>query len=171
MVKSENKDYWWLVGVASLIIGGAIALYALFRAFNVVDATTIQTPAISTTRYIPMAIPVPDNEDLPTKAEKPIEVIDWNRPKGETKTRVVSLTDSETTLGLPDDPLNWYSCNIYNAGPGSVYYMVNKRERGEAPIFSGQTLSIPFNKRDSIKRIYLKCGVGETATVYIDAMK
>lgn len=75
-------------------------------------------------------------------------------------------TDYEAQKGL-----NWISCAIFNKGPNDVYISVNKWTSPEAPLSVGQTMNFDFSKKKSIKKIFLKCDDGETATVNIHAMK
>lgn len=97
----------------------------------------------------------------------PLETI-TDKPMGETRQQEHIVTTTETILGH-ENPLDWFSVNIYNDGPGNLYYSINKRRRNEAPLQQGQSINIPFNVRGSIKKMFLKSD--STATVHLNAIK
>ena len=93
-------------------------------------------------------------------------------PKGEALDKKVNVTNTVKELwNEAQQGLNWTSCAIFNKGPNDVYVSVNKWRWPEAPVSVGQTMNFDFSKRGAIKKIYLKCDDGETATVNIHAMK
>ena len=96
-------------------------------------------------------------------------------PEGEALDKKVEVTNAITEVWDTDykaqNGLNWISCAVFNKGPNDVYVCVNKWTWPEAPLSVGQTANFDLGKKKAIKKIFLKCDDGETATVNIHAMK
>jgi hypothetical protein len=96
-------------------------------------------------------------------------------PEGEALDKSVSVTSAITEVYDTDyeaqKGLNWMSCSIFNKGDDDVYVSVNKWKWPEAPLSVGQTMNFDFSKKKAIKKIFLKCDAGKTATITIHAMK
>jgi len=93
-------------------------------------------------------------------------------PKGEVTDRVVEVGDSWVMVyDEKNNGLNWTAFDIFNYGEGAVYMAVNKIRVPEAPIRKGESLRIDAKRRGAIKKIYLKCSKGNTATVKFHVLK
>jgi len=96
-------------------------------------------------------------------------------PEGVALDKKVEVTNAISEVWDTDyeaqNGLNWISCSVFNKGPNDVYVSVNKWIWPEAPLSVGQTMNFDFSKKKAIKKIFLKCDDGGTATIHIHAMK
>lgn len=67
--------------------------------------------------------------------------------------------------------LNWTSCDVINKGPDPVYVDINDWKNPRSSLTIGQSMNVDLKKRGAIKKLYLKCDSGNTATVGIHYMK
>lgn len=98
--------------------------------------------------------------------------IEQQIPEGRLYDYRINVTDKIKMLY--DDRnkgLNWIAFTICNEGPSPVYFAVNEWERPEIPLEVGKCTSVSFNRRGSIKRIYLVCDSGQSSTVTIRGLK
>ena len=94
------------------------------------------------------------------------------KPKGEVTDELVDVTSAVYDLYIEGpDGLAWTTCSIVNQGPNDVYVAVNVWKQPDAPLPTGESMNIDLGVRGAIKRIYMVCNAGETATVRLHAIK
>jgi len=112
------------------------------------------------------------NQTVQTEAQEVHEEIQIEKPVGNLTDFRENITDQITMLYDEETHgLNWTSCTIVNDGPDGVYVVANEWRQPEAPIPKGQPIDIDLKSRGAIKRLYLLCPPGQTATVRIYALK
>lgn len=147
-----------LVGIA-IFVGGMIAVYLILKYYTGLKAQT----QLITQERVPFFM---------TQPALPLVNTVQQSPKREVFTRRISV-NSQTYL-LEDKQLgglNWTSFDLTNNGPSPVYFSVNNMDWPESPLPVGQTINIDFKQRNAIKKIYLKCDVGNTAEVMFWVVK
>ena len=93
-------------------------------------------------------------------------------PQGVMSDKLAKVTDEVTVLyNEKEKGLNWSAFTIRNAGPDNVYLCVNKWRMPEAPLPEGETEHIDLGQKKAIKKVFLVCDPGETATVGIHYLK
>jgi len=94
-------------------------------------------------------------------------------PEGRLIQLTVNVTDEPKELS-PEEGVSympWISFDLYNDGPDPVYVMVNEEYlRYRAPIASGENLKVDM-KKPLIRKIWLYCASGQTASVRMYAKR
>lgn len=111
------------------------------------------------------------NQSVRTEGVQIQKEINIEKPVGNLIDMNVSVTDQITELYEQKDEFPWTSCSVVNDGSGGVYVVANDWKQPVAPIPPRESLDIDLKARGALKRLYLLCPPGETATVRIYALK
>lgn len=94
------------------------------------------------------------------------------KPDGYAFNMNFNVTDAITDVyDQPRHKMPWSKVDIQNMGPNPVYFCVNDWNWSDAPLSVGLSINVDFQKRDSIKRLFLKCDSGLTTTVNLQIVK
>jgi hypothetical protein len=146
-----------LVGIA-IFVGGMIAVIILMKYLTPAPSQSLKQQTVRSEQPM-MLKPLTQNINVPVSVDAQTPVNEFSTRR-ETANDQVKMLYDEQWKGL-----NWTSCDVTNIGPDPVYLSVNNYDNPESPIYVGQSVSINLNKKNAIKKIYLKCDHGKTATV------
>ena len=111
------------------------------------------------------------NQSVKKEGERIHKEINIEKPVGDLVDIRETITDVITELWEQKDDFPWTSCSVVNDGPGGVYVVANAWKQPVAPIPLGESIDIDLKMRGALKKLYLICPSGETATVRIYALK
>jgi len=162
-VKSVNKENIIYLVVGTLI--GGVVIFLITKYYITSGAKAVSTLAK------PLLVPIGGN-NMDTNLLREIRDDARSRiPVGEQSDELVSVTEAISELYQQKEGFPWSSFDVVNNGPDPVYVSVNEWRQPEVSIPIGQSLSIDFKQKGAIKRVFLKCDNGDTASVGIHYIK
>lgn len=155
----DRKDVFqdMLMGIA-IFVGGMITILILLKLLGYFDPP----------QQLVLA-PVQEQKTQPilrdVDTSVPVKIMS-SSPVGEFFTRSLVVTDVVTLMDeTTNDGLPWTSFDFTNNGPNPVYLSVNNTDMFQSSLPVGQTINVDMRQQGVIKRVYLRCDIGETANV------
>lgn len=141
-----------LFGIA-LFIGGMVTLYIFSKLFG---NTAVSQSSVE---LLPQAVAV---EEQPVVYLRPSSEV---LPVGELMDLNVVVSEQVKELYSPSNGFPCTSFDLDNHGPDPVFFCVNKWMSPQAPLNAGQSIHVDLKRQGGIKKVYLKCGKGQTSNV------
>lgn len=169
----DDKYKAMLFGIA-IFIGGMITIIILKKFLTDEAEQPVQYRQVSL-----RPIEIPTEIEIPAETNETVALLNdiknelqSGKPSGQVFNLDFEVTDQIKDIkSRAKCKLPWSKVDIINMGPSPVYFCINEWYWSEAPIEPGLSINVDFNKRDSIKRLYLKCDKDLTSNVRLQIVK